>query len=231
MLLAAKTRVCRYLLQEAKAYSVVSGLVEKIMERRAQSGEFEEGMTSEFPDEGDESLTEKERKEWREANKASQKAERERKEFCKQLAAHPLLMDDMITVDIDVLGDADCFKENQLSILDFESVKEEFAKQNPPDDEDKPYGYREREEVRTFLKQHGFETHSSGGGLGGWDLGYSLNHRDADRFCATMWAHYYMELTTGVIRVLRKGRDPQIPGLSNWGDAEKFAKEHDVEVD
>lgn len=233
MVLAAKSRLCRFMLQEVAAYNEMQAVSKDIMERRVKEigDDLDEGMPMVMPSDDDPDLTDSEREKMQAAMQKREEAERARVRFSRELAAHPLLSDEMLMFNIDVLGSQSCFGDSQLNgnVLTAEDIQEVVGEE---ESQKIHLGYKEREEVRDTLKGHGFHTHSSGGGVVGWDLGYSCNSRDAERLCATIWAHYHTELTVGFIRVLRRGLDcPQFPGMTNWDDAQKFAKEHEITID
>lgn len=148
-----------------------------------------------------------------------------------QLAARPDIYETLLTYHVDIWGTASCFgnvqvKEDFNGELDVDDLSEQIKESQKKEGH---YGHLERQEVEDYLAKYSFEAGSSGGGTSGWDLGFTLDKKEADRLCKVMWNKYKTELETGVIEMTRKGNHGPFM-LPEWIDWEEFAKEHNIEV-
>ena len=160
----------------------------------------------------------------------------ELKKYLGRITANPEIQSLLKVWDLDVTGGAVCFDpltvEEGVSLDLVETILDK-QESNSIEGKTEHYGYRDREEVRAFLSKYDFETHSSGGGVGGWDLGYSDTTDGADVFCELMYKEYKTEIETGLIVVTRRASEfPELPNYSGgWDAAERFAKEHNITID
>jgi hypothetical protein len=145
-------------------------------------------------------------------------AQHETQKFAHTLYSDPMMFDLMWCWMVDIEGEdlSENFAEDVIKSGEFENIPSSLSNAS-----------NLCESIITGLSIWGFNITDSGGGCGGWHLGYPCTEMESRRLCTLIHTKYSYYIQEGMLRVARKYWSmPKPIGINNWACAERWLKEN-----